>query len=149
MPGAGHMYLGLMRRGIEIMFFFFTSIFVVASALRLPEIGVPLSIIIFFYSVFDTYHTSKAITRGENVTDSSFVQIPNKMLNSYHIGIGIIIIGFIFLVGRLERYAYLYNIPSHVFRTIERSIAPLIIIGIGAFMMLKSKKGGNSRSFKD
>jgi len=140
------MYLGLMRRGMEIMFYFFASIFVVASELRLPEIGVPLSIIIFFYSFFDAFHIGKAISRGENAADSSIVHIPSNTLNSYHVGIGIIIIGFVFLMGRMESYAYFYNIPPHVFKTIERSIAPLIIIGIGAFLMFKYKKSDGSRS---
>ena len=34
-PGGGHMYLGMMRRGTELMAIFFASIFIVTVALGL------------------------------------------------------------------------------------------------------------------
>ncbi len=140
LPGAGHMYLGLMRRGIEIMFAFFGSIFIVASTFKLPEIGVPLSIVIFFYGIFDAMHLKKAITRGDDVPDENFIKISNHTLNGYHIGIGIMVIGLLFLLERMRTVAYFLNIPSHIYSSLESSVAPLIIIGIGLYLLLKSRK---------
>lgn len=139
LPGAGHMYLGLMRRGIEIMLAFFGSIFIIANTLRLGELGVPLSIVIFFYSLFDALHLGRSIRRGEDVEDNNFIKISNQAISGYHMGIGIMIIGLLFLLDRLRIYAYPYISPQ-LYGSLERSIAPLLIMGIGIYLIIKSRK---------
>lgn len=145
LPGAGHMYLGLMRRGLEIMLAFFASIFIVADTLGLGEIGIPLTIIIFFYSLFDAQHLNKAISRGEEVTDVNFVKINRMSLNGYHMGIGAIVLGLLFLVDRLSNYATEF-MPYRVYSVIERSITPLLIIALGLYLIMKSKKTTESKT---
>ena len=112
LPGAGHMYLGLMRRGLEIMVVFFAAIFLVANTLGLAEIGVPLSIILFFYSLFDAQHLYKAVRKGEEVADTDFLKISSFTLNGYHMGIGAILLGFIFLLDRLRPYIVQFMQPA-------------------------------------
>lgn len=139
LPGAGHMYLGLMRRGFEIMFAFFASIFIIAGTLRLSEIGIPLTIIIFFYALFDAMHLYKAIGRGEEMIDEHFIKISNRGINGYHIGIGMMALGFLFLLDRLQAAVFRF-IPAHLYNSLRGSVAPLIIIGIGLFMMVKATR---------
>jgi len=143
LPGAGHMYLGLMRRGLELMAAFFACIFIVADLLQLAEIGVPLSIIIFFYSLFDAQHLSKAIRRGEPVSDTGQQFLPKIAFNAYHMGIAAIVLGLIFLMDRLRGYM-IHFIPDIAYSMIQRSIIPLLIIALGLYIIKNaSKENGN------
>ena len=134
LPGAGHMYLGLMRRGLEVMAAFFGSIFLVADALQLAEIGVPLSIIIYFYSLFDAYHLCKCVKKGDEIVDSNFLRLSRFTLNGYHMGVAAIVLGVIFLLDRLRGYMIQF-IPSYAYGMIERSITPLLIILLGLYLV--------------
>lgn len=145
LPGAGHMYLGLMRRGLEIMVAFFGSIFLVADALQLAEIGVPLSLIIYFYSLFDAYHLRKSIKRGDEIADSTFLKLTGFTLNGYHMGIAAIVLGFIFLIDRLRGYM-VHFIPSLAYSMIERSITPVLIILLGLYMIKEAGKAAKAVS---
>ncbi|HZK35012.1 MAG TPA: hypothetical protein VFD33_06865 [Bacillota bacterium] len=139
LPGGGHLYLGLMRRGVQLMTLFFACIFLVADILGLPEIGVPLCIITFFYSLFDAQHANKAIRRGEGVRDADIVSMKGDSLNGYHYGIIAILLGFFFLFDRLETVISKL-MPFGLYHTIQRSFTPLIIIGVGIYLLWKSKK---------
>ena len=140
LPGAGHMYLGLMRRGLEIMVVFFAAIFLVANTLGLAEIGVPLSIILFFYSLFDAQHLYKAVRKGEEVADTDFLKISSFTLNGYHMGIGAILLGFIFLLDRLRPHIVQFMQPA-VYSMMERSITPLLLIALGLYLVKRAGKG--------
>ncbi|HHY81113.1 MAG TPA: hypothetical protein GX505_00305 [Clostridiales bacterium] len=138
-PGAGHMYLGLMRRGLELMAAFFACIFIVADLLHLAEIGVPLCIIIFFYSLFDAQHLNKAIRRGETISDTGQQFFPKIALNAYHMGIAAIVLGLIFLMDRLRSYI-IHFIPDIAYSMIERSIVPLLIIALGLYIIKNASR---------
>ena len=142
LPGAGHMYLGLMHRGLGIMITFFASVILVAHTLQLSEIGVPLGIIIFFYSLFDAQHLYKAIRKGEEVEDSDFLKISELNLNGYHMGIGAILLGFLFLLDRLRPYIAQYMQPT-AYRMLERSVTPLLLILLGLYLIKRSGKEEN------
>lgn len=148
LPGAGHMYLGLMRRGLEIIAVFFASIFIISDTLQLAEIGIPLSIIIFFYSLFDAQHLNKSIRRGEEVTDSNFLKLPGFTLNGYHMGIGAIILGIIFLLDRLRGYIAQFISPVS-YSIIERSITPLLIIALGLYLVKSADKSEKATPKKE
>lgn len=51
MPGAGHMYLGLTRQGIQLMILFF-FIMLISTSFNLTFLGAFLPVI-WFYSIFD------------------------------------------------------------------------------------------------
>ena len=143
-PGGGHMYLGMMRRGTELMAIFFASIFIVTVALGLSEIGVPLFIITFFYSLFDAQHINKAIRRGEIVQDQNIFFKKDYGLNGYHYGLIAIVLGLMFLINRLERLLS-DLMPYRLYYIIQRSFTPLIIIGLGLYLLLKSSKDSKSQ----
>lgn len=69
MPGAGHMYLGLMKRGTQLMFAFWLS-FVLTVMFKQPLLGVPLMVIIWFYAQFDATHIRRKLNMGIPVEDS-------------------------------------------------------------------------------
>ncbi|MCY6356173.1 hypothetical protein [Clostridium sp. ZS2-4] len=69
-PGAGHMYIGLMKMGIQIMTLFFLA-FYLTDLLRISlfMLFVP---IIWFYGIFDIMHKTSS---GENLKDEDFIVI--------------------------------------------------------------------------
>src|SRR5690554_1353738 len=123
-----------MRRGVQLMTIFFASIFIVSSILGLAEIGVPLCIIIFFYSLFDAQHINKAIRQGEEVQDADIIRIKGFSLNGYHYGIIAIMVGFFFLFDRLES-SLNRLMPPGLYYTMQRSFTPLIIIAVGIYLL--------------
>ncbi len=66
-PGCGHMYIGLMKRGVFILFSFFACCYLAVSVFyRVFTIGF---IIIWFFSFFDAYNCRKKLESGKEVID--------------------------------------------------------------------------------
>ncbi|MDN3017360.1 hypothetical protein PH210_14265 [Paenibacillus sp. BSR1-1] len=92
-PGAGHLYLGLQRRGIQLMAAFLFSVYIL-DVLRLG-IFLFLIPIIWFYSFFDGLQ--KASRYGEETVED--VPIIAYFLNHQKwVGIGLILLGLYYLV---------------------------------------------------
>ncbi|KAB7672466.1 hypothetical protein [Bacillus sp. B1-b2] len=92
-PGAGHLYLGLQQRGIQLMAAFLFSIFIL-NELRL---GLFLFVIpiIWFYSFFD------GLQKASKVGEEELEDIPVvAYLINYQkwIGIGLFVVGFYYLL---------------------------------------------------
>ena len=67
-PGCGHMYMGLMKRGMFVLSSFFACSYLASSLFfRVFIIGF---IIIWFYGLFDAYNCRKKIDEGKFVEDS-------------------------------------------------------------------------------
>jgi len=71
-PGAGHMYLGLMKQGLQLMtLFFFTAFLMGWLNLSLLVFILP---IIWFYSLFDAYHQIES----KNYAQDNNLELPFK-----------------------------------------------------------------------
>ena len=66
-PGAGHMYLGLLNRGLSFMLAFILS-------LHFGGVFATLAVAIVFYAAFDALSLARAKHGGEPITDVSLVQ---------------------------------------------------------------------------
>lgn len=93
-PGAGHLYLGLQQRGIQLMAAFLFSIFIL-NELRLG-IFLFLIPIIWFYSFFDGLQKASKAGEEEELQDSPVI----AYLINYQkwIGIGLLLLGVYYLV---------------------------------------------------
>lgn len=92
-PGAGHLYLGLQRRGIQLMAAFLFSIYIL-DVLRLG-IFLFLIPIIWFYSFFDAMQ--KVSRYGEETVED--VPIIAYFINHQKwVGIGLVFLGLYYLV---------------------------------------------------
>lgn len=92
-PGAGHLYLGLQRRGIQLMAAFLFSIYI----LDILRLGIFLFLIpiIWFYSFFDAMQ--KVSRYGEEPIED--VPIIAYFLNHQKwVGIGLVLMGVYYLV---------------------------------------------------
>ena len=66
-PGCGQMYLGLMKRGMFLLFSFFACCYLSTSVFyRVFSLGF---IIIWIFGVFDAYNCRKKIGEGKEVID--------------------------------------------------------------------------------
>ena len=67
-PGCGHMYMGLMKRGGFILFSFFACSYLAASIFfRVFSVGF---INIWLFGFFDAYNCKKKIDSGKEVLDN-------------------------------------------------------------------------------
>jgi hypothetical protein len=91
-PGAGHLYLGLQRRGIQLMAAFLFSIYI----LDILRLGIFLFLIpiIWFYSFFDGLQ--KASKYGDEPMDDTPI-ISYFISQQKWIGIGLVLLGLYYL----------------------------------------------------
>ena len=148
-PGAGQMYLGLMKRGLQLMFFFTIPI-ALATVFYLGGWLVIFNVIIWFYSFFDCQHIRRAINEGEEVEDKlvydvNMVDLADlKGLNYKHVGIGLVVAGGLIILnnglGQLTHYIsrYLPNAYGMI-RFMRQSSFPVLLIIIGIYLLKKSK----------
>lgn len=148
-PGAGQMYLGLMKRGLQIMLIFSIPIILSSMLYSVDAIFVLFNLIIWFYSFFDCQHIKKAISQGEEIEDKLIYDVNisdmTKNLNYKHVGIGFIVIGGLALLnnGFYRLTDYINTNYSHdvyqVFRFIRQSSFPVLLIIVGVFLLKKSR----------
>ncbi|WML57959.1 hypothetical protein [Neobacillus sp. PS2-9] len=146
-PGAGHLYLGLQRRGIQLMAAFLFSIYIL-DVLRLG-IFLFLIPIIWFYSFFDGLQ--KASRYGEETIED--VPIIAYFLNHQKwVGIGLVIMGVYYLVmnvllpafspvfSRLLDIDVMYWVQGYFQPYFQTGLVCLLLIGGGIKLLSGSKK---------
>jgi len=148
-PGAGHMYLGLQRRGLQLMAAFLLSIYLL-DLLRLSAF-LFLVPIIWFYSFFDALQQTAKYGK-ERVHDEPII---DYFINHQRwIGIGLIALGGYYLLDQTvlpilnDYFATIFNIhlSELYYRYFQTSIVALLLIGGGFKLLLgnKENKGGTN-----
>lgn len=141
LPGAGHMYLGLFKQGLELMAIFFLGLFLTDSLqISLFMLVVPL---VWFYSFFDVINKSSS---EEPLSDSNLAIFSffndseswNRKGNKI-IGIALVVIGVLCLIEKIifpmiDRYLS-WEIRNYIQTGI---IAALFILG-GIKLLLGNK----------
>jgi hypothetical protein len=142
-PGAGHLYLGLQRRGIQLMAAFLFSIYIL-DALRLG-LFLFLVPIIWFYSFFDGLQ--RASKYGKEPMED--VPVISYFINHQKwIGIGLVFLGGYYLVMNIALPAFspvisryinidLYYWIGQYFQT---AVVCVLLIGGGFKLLIGSKK---------
>lgn len=132
-PGAGHMYLGFQKKGLQIMLLFFSLLFL-GDFLR-TNIFFVLIPVIWFYSFFDV---RKAFNKSETFEDEircfSLINFDLK-----YIGYFLIFAGIIGLMnGALFPIMSVY-LDWHTIETIKDVLMSLILIIIGIKLICGKK----------
>ncbi|WP_254438249.1 multi-tm2 domain protein [Paenibacillus sp. DCT19] len=151
-PGAGHLYLGLQKRGMQLMFLFLGSIYIL-DLLRLSVFlfMIPL---IWFYSFFDGLQCSSRYGR-EPLEDQPILK--DWARHQRLIGFGIAALGLYYLAIRLV-IPQLSEMFPNIFLTYEiRSYLNTMIVSllliVGGLKLLFGKqrpiKSGNSKNPDD
>lgn len=141
-PGVGHLYLGLLTRGLQFMLLFFGAIFVI-SLIELEELII-LMPIIWFYSLFDALQKYDLLKEGvvEDVPliRGGAIQSYNRVLAYCLIGIG----GYLLLerlIGLISGYIGDSWRIMHEFQLI---VVALIFLIIGFRLLRSTFPGPNS-----
>lgn len=152
MPGAGHMYMGFMNKGLIYM-----SAFLLMSAIAVM-LNIPLfimpAIVIWFYSFFECWNirglSDEDFSKFEDKAEFGQFSVkkieidPNK--SKLYIGIGLLLIGLYMLLDKcysllcyfigsyFERYyeIFAYTVPKLAFS--------LLLIIIGVYLIKKNNK---------
>ncbi|QED46488.1 hypothetical protein [Cytobacillus dafuensis] len=141
-PGAGHLYLGLQRRGIQLMAAFLFSIYIL-DVLRLG-IFLFLIPIIWFYSFFDGLQ--KASKYGNEPLEDTPI-ISNLINHQKWLGIGLVLLGLYYLTTNILLPAVspmiydMINIDIRYWfdRYFQTAIVCILLIG-GGLKLLFGKK---------
>lgn len=137
-PGAGHMYLGLQKRGLQLMLIFLGSIYV------LDLLGLSLFLflipIIWFYSFFDGLQQSSKYGR-EPLYDKPVIESWTRYQR--WIGIALLFLGVYYILIRLvvpefgDQFGfYIDRIQSHM----NTIIVSLLLIGGGIKLLFKPSR---------
>ncbi|RHW43508.1 hypothetical protein D1B31_02290 [Neobacillus notoginsengisoli] len=144
-PGAGHLYLGLQRRGIQLMAAFLFAIYIL-DVLRLG-IFLFLIPIIWFYSFFDGLQ--KASRSGSESLED--VPVITYFVNHQRwVGIGLVVLGFYYLFTNIFLPVFqpiiarfvtvdMYMLSNYL----QTAIVCILLIGGGLKLLAgnKEKKG--------
>lgn len=147
-PGAGHLYLGLQRRGIQLMAAFLFSIYIL-DVLRLG-IFLFLIPIIWFYSFFDGLQKASRADLGVQEDEP----IVSYLINHQRwIGIGLIVLGLYYLMNNIFLPVaghYIQNLVNidilYWFnRYFQTTILCLLLIG-GGIKLMAGRKASSKES---
>lgn len=139
-PGAGHMYIGQMEKGIQLMAAFFLTLYL-SDFLHLSLL-LMFAPILWFYSIFDIMHK---VSQPGQVQDSTFLSTFFKE-NQFSgkagkiLGAGLILIGVIMIFDRivLPQVAVLFDYQVREY--LRTGVLAVLFIGGGIKLMLGSKE---------
>jgi hypothetical protein len=138
-PGVGHMYLGLMRKGMQLMAAFFIAWYFV-SDLRVTAFMIVIPII-WAYSVFDAMH--KASSQETLEDEDLFNNIPGLTKNMSKIsGYGLIAVAFI-MIFQSVAVPIVRRFFDYEFGEYLRTIIIAIVFFVGGIMLLRNTKKEN------
>lgn len=143
MPGAGHMYLGLVRQGIQLMLLFF-SIFFMSRSFDIDFLGIFLPII-WFYSIFDV--RSKSLKEDPLVDAdlplfadvTSMKYFSNSDLVEKYIAYILILMGVFSIINNLLIPILSKYIDYYYIRCGKSAIVSVVLISVGVFL-IKGRK---------
>ena len=166
-PGCGLMYLGYMKKGLQIMAMTAVSIFLGAffSSLHIGWFGaiffaaIP---IIWFYQMFDAMHTiSRMKDQGVGLPEDDGFYLPEKLerfspaqnrMAAKILAVSLIVIGCVSLVSGVLNNLWLYPVNHQIVQVINTAIRNNLIPGIVSIILIiagiklltgsKSKKNG-------
>lgn len=142
-PGAGHMYLGLIKQGIQLMLLFFSIIFIGASfQLDFLLIFLP---IVWFYSIFDVRLKSlqENIPKDDNLPIFSNVRsfddlMKNNLMDKY-IAYLLILMGILSVVNNILIPLASRYIDYEIIRYTKSCIISFILIATGCLLLRRKK----------
>lgn len=141
-PGAGHMYLGLMKKGLQFMFIFF-GVIMITDLIYSARSFTILNIVIWFYAFFDAYHSRKKLESGMPVEEDLISELKLNNAKPKYVGIGLVALGAIVLVQQvvIELLAVgVIIIPPYIKVAILDSIFPLVLVIIGILILRNTMK---------
>ena len=144
LPGCAHMYLGLMKRGIQLMFSFLLLVGIGFGLRSLSFILVPVVVVLYIYSFFDGYSIFRSIKSGKTVEDEEFIKSHDSLkklfANGYWIGVLLIVLGTILLLNNFIDDVVFNFIDRQYFYMIMDYVPAALLLTAGVLLMIKGNK---------
>ncbi len=144
-PGGGHMYLGLLKQGLELMCMFFGTL-IVTRLLNLQILSF-ICLILIFYSIFDALSKRESDFDDKEahcdiinwiVADNAFSPIGPKFIGGLFVVIGVLFVLFNFLPEALQMLNFTYaNDFMHILKT---GITAVLLIAGGLYLAFRKPK---------
>lgn len=149
-PGVGYMYLGLLKKGIQILILFLL-IEPIFDLIGLGFLSFIIKIPFWFYTFFDTFSVANKIDRGEPVSDMDFIfkkymkdgsQIEfdrEKFGKNFNLilAIALIVIGTIAILHNFSINNPLYSMIKDFISTY---FIPVLFVLAGIYLLFKNKR---------
>jgi hypothetical protein len=153
-PGAGHMFLGLIGKGFALMALLIASVFLIIlysdatgmywmTAYLVPT----LSVLFLSYAIFDAMAVCDARRRGRSTSamdDDTMKAVWERVLLNKRTG------GWIILVAGIVGVLHIFREPLNrllsgwlqVSISVSGLVIPVILLLLGILLLKKSRKGG-------
>lgn len=139
-PGAGHMYVGQMEKGIQLMAAFFLTLYL--SDFLNVSLLLMFAPILWFYSIFDILHIVSHPDKNQEVTflsnffkENQFSGKAGKIL-----GIGLIAVGGIMIFDKILMPQIASLFDEQIREYFRTGIIALLFIAGGIRLMMGSKE---------
>lgn len=139
-PGAGHMYLGQMEKGVQLMAAFFLTLYI-SDFLNL-SLFLMFAPILWFYSIFDVMHKVSNPEKQQEVTflgdffrENQFSGKAGKIL-----GIGLIAVGCILIFDKIALPQIEVFFNEQIRDYLRTGIIAILFIAGGIKLMTGSKE---------
>ncbi len=139
-PGAGHMYLGQMSKGIQLMAAFFLTLYL-SDFLRISLL-LMFAPILWFYSIFDVLHkVSNPKTYHEATFMENFIQ-QNQFSRKAgkYLGIGLVAVGLIMIFNSILMPQLARYFDPQIREFFRTGVIAILFIAGGIRLMIGSKE---------
>jgi hypothetical protein len=136
-PGAGHMYMGLMNRGLQILIGFMLGFAFLGFSYSFNFVIGPAMTVLYIFNIFDAYNCRRQIAQGVDLPDEALVQIGGT--TGVYIGAALIAFGFMGLLFTLESLQYMTSLFYDIVGNVIRLLPSLLLLAIG-FVLLRNHR---------
>jgi TM2 domain-containing membrane protein YozV len=139
-PGAGHMYLGMLKKGTQLMAAFFLTMFLTGS-LNMGFLAFALPVL-WFYSLFDVYHLIEEVPEGLRPDESELFSWFDN--HPGWIGWSLIILGVLIILQKVVTPIIAPLLNPDIRNYLQTGIVALILIA-GGIKLLAGNKNEHSK----
>ncbi|NLO97642.1 MAG: hypothetical protein GX091_06190 [Peptococcaceae bacterium] len=137
-PGAGHMYLGQMAKGIQLMAAFLLALYL-SDFINLSLLLMFLPIL-WFYSVFDVLHRVSNPDKSQDLFSAgAFVNGNLSGKAGKYLGIALVVIGCIMILERIVFPQLAILINTNITEYLRTGIIAVLFIAGGIRLMIGNK----------
>lgn len=141
-PGAGHLYLGLKRRGTQIILLYFLLHFLNSASYTfafdsLIKLGILATIVIF---TLEAIRFNKLLILGINIDDLPFIKLKILEPTTKNIGILLVIVGSLLLIDSILSLSFFEQYREIFESIIKKALFPLILIIGGIYLIINKEE---------
>lgn len=133
-PGGGHMYLGLMKRGLQIMLGFF-GIIALTNIISFAEPLIFFCVLIWFFGIFDVRQYAHKKLNNQPYKDEVVFDVHLNTVNKKLVGFVIIAFGGFVLFDNSMDLIKFFDVEYRIINMIKESILGLGLIGLGLYLL--------------